>query len=105
MVWQRVRTSMVDQFDEIVLQVEENAETHVQPNVLEVRQADPHIYLVLDNPVQCSRPEFLQSLSNGIAQTGNSVTLKFLDAENEEINGVTGIRYRLRVDEVDENPF
>jgi len=98
-------TTMVENFNDIVEHVRENASNKLQPEVVSIDGSDPHIYLTLDAPVQISRREFLTKLGGELERNVREITLKFLDASNTTVNGTDGVRYRLRVDEVEENPL
>lgn len=96
---------MVENFNDIVERIRANADEKLQPEVLDVDGSEPHIYLVLDNPVQISRREFLTKLGGEVERATRELTMKFLDASNTTVNGTDGVRYRLRVDEVEQNPL
>lgn len=96
---------MVENFDSIVDRVETNAMNKLSPEVLSIDGSEPHIFLTLDAPTEISRREFLQKLGGEVERSSRDIVFKFLDAARTTVNGKDGVRYRLRVDEVEGNPL
>lgn len=94
----------MDDFADIVETVRSNANENLSPEVADVDGSDPHIELYLRSPVQVSRNEFLRKL-NGNLEQNRGLVFSFLDAENVDIDGNNAVKYRLRVNEVEENPL
>jgi len=96
---------MVENFDSIVEVIEENAEEKLQSNVISIDGSEPDILVTLDKPTELSRREFLQKLGGEIEQAREKIAFSFLDATQSKVDGEEGVRYRIKVKEIDENPL
>lgn len=94
----------MDDFADIVETVRSNATENLGQEVAKVDGRDPHIELYLQSPVQVSRNEFLRKL-NGDLEQNRGLAFSFLDAENVDVDGKNAVKYRLRVNEIEENPL
>lgn len=94
----------MEDFADIVETVRGNATEKLGQEVAKVDGDNPHIELYLQSPVQVSRNEFLRQL-NGNLEQERGLAFSFLDAENVDVDGQNAVKYRLRVNELEDNPL